>query len=202
MLINFISWLFWQLNRLICSTLKYKVTNEPAGTVLFAAWHGQSFSLFYWARHRKLCLYPTDTWRGDILAYLAEKYKYKTIRFKEKGSPLERSENLTRLMQIVSSGYDAAIAVDGPPEPLVYHKAKPGILYLSQKTSVPIVPVGIKLKRKIVLFWRWDKYELPLPWSEAEINFGKPFTANEKTTAQELEELLAQLGEEWQSAAN
>jgi len=107
-----------------------------------------------------------------------------------------------QFMQIISSGYDAAIAVDGPPRPLIFHKAKPGIFYLSRKTGVPIVPAGIRMKRKIVLIFRWDRYEIPLPWSEVEINFGQSFVANEKTTAQELEKLLLGPCQGSQSAAN
>ncbi|OGB88811.1 hypothetical protein A2625_02060 [candidate division WOR-1 bacterium RIFCSPHIGHO2_01_FULL_53_15] len=201
MFITFISWFFWLLNLLICSTLSYKILNEPKGQALFAVWHGKSFPLFYWARHRKLCLFPVETWRGDVIAYLAKKYGHKTVRFLEKGTPLERSKNLEKLIQIVANGYGAAVAVDGPPRPLIYHTARPGILYLSQKTGVPVVPAGIKMKRKIALFWRWDRYEIPLPWSEVEINFGRPFVAGEKTTTRELEELLLLLGGESQSAA-
>lgn len=195
-IINLISWLLWCTNLLICSTLKYKVTNEPAGQALFATWHGQSFPLFYWAKHRKLCLLPIETWRGETIAYLAKKYGYRTVRLQEKGTPLERSKSLVELIEIVRKGCDIAIAIDGPPKPFVYHKAKPGILFLSQKTVVPIVPIGINMRKKIALFWRWDKYEIPLPGSEVEINFGKPFIADEKTTTQELEESILRLSEE------
>ncbi len=201
-MVKILAWLFWKFNSLIGSTLKYKVINEPTGTVLFATWHGQSFPLFYWAQHRKLCLYPTDNWRGDILTYLAEKYHYQTVRYVEKGTPLERGKKLSQLLKTLTAGFDAAIAVDGPPAPLKYHHAKPGILFLSQKSGLSIVPVGIKISRKFSLFWRWDKYEIPLPWSEVIINFGNPFVATDKTTTQELEELLDQLDKESQSAAN
>lgn len=193
MFTNLISWLLWRINLLICSTLKYKAINEPPGQSLFAVWHGQSFPLFYWARHRKLCLLPVETWRGDTIAYLAKRYGYRSIRLMERGTPLQRSKNLSELIKIIKEGYDVPVAVDGPPSPLIHHKAKPGILYLSQKTGVPIVPVGINIKRKIILFWRWDRYEIPLPGSEVEINFGKPFAATEKTAPRELEEKLLRL---------
>ena len=201
MLIRFISWLLWLLNISIASTLRIKAINEPVGQCLFALWHGQSFPVFFWAQHRKLCLLPVESWRGDTVAYLAERYGYRSIRLLEKGTPLERSKNLSELIKAIQEGYEVAIAVDGPPPPLVDRKAKPGILYLSRKTGLPIVPVGIGMKRKIILFWRWDRYEIPLPWSEVEIVFGKPFTATEKTTTEELERWLLALGAGSQSAA-
>jgi len=195
-MIKFISWLLWIINRAICSTLKYKVKNEPPGNVLFAFWHGQSFPLFYGAKHRKLCLHPTDNWRGDALDYLAKKYSYRSVRFLEEGTPLQRGENLVNLIKILKQGWDTAIAVDGPPKPMVYHQAKPGIIFLSQKSGLPIVPARIKMLKKFILFWRWDKYEIPLPWSEVEIDFGQPFIADEKTTTQELARLLSDTGQE------
>ena len=193
---QFFGWMFFIFNRVICSTLNYKIENEPRGQSLFAFWHGKSFPLFFWGRHRKLCLFPTTGWRGDLIDYLAKKYGYQTIRFTEKATPLERSVNLEKLIEIIRQGYDVALAIDGPPKPLIYHKAKPGILFLSQKTGVPIVPVGIKIKSKVVLFWRWDRYEIPLPWSKVELFFGKPLVTSGETTTQELEEVLLEIDRE------
>ncbi len=195
-----ISWLLWLLNFSICSTLKYKVTNEPPGQSLFALWHGQTFPLFYWARHRKLCVLPIETWRGDTIAYLAERYGYRSIRLLEKGTPLERSKNLSGLVKIVRQGFEVPLAVDGPPAPLIRHEAKPGIFFLSRETGVPVIPVGIKMKRKIILFWRWDRYEVPLPWSEVEICFGKPFAATGKSASEELGKEILRLGAGCQNA--
>ncbi len=186
MLIRFLGWLFWLFNYSLCSTLKYRVNNEPAGQSLFAVWHSGLFSLFFWGTKRKICIIPTNTWRGDSITYLANKYGIKTVRFLEDKSPLERAAVLSDFYNTIVNGYDAAIAVDGPPPPIVSHQAKAGILFLSQKTGVPVVATGVKIKRKITLFWRWDKIEIPLPWSEVELNFGKPYLANENSTAQEL----------------
>jgi lysophospholipid acyltransferase (LPLAT)-like uncharacterized protein len=192
MLKRSLGWLFWRLNSLICSTLKYEVKNEPKQQALFALWHGESYPLFYWAQHRRLCLYPSNNWRGDILDHLAKRYGYKTIRFSDSGTPLQRSEGLIAMLEVLKNGFDAAIAVDGPPQPQVFHQAKPGIILLSKKSNVPIVPVVIKAKRKLSL-WRWDRYQVPLPFSRVEIIFGRPFVATDKTTTQELEGSLLAL---------
>jgi hypothetical protein len=201
MITRLLAWLFWGINYLLCSTLKYKTSNEPAGQALFAGWHAHTFPSFFWARHRKVCILPTEIWRGEIIDFTAKKFGLKTFRFLENQNPLQRAKVLEDFMQAIRDGYDAAITVDGPPLPLISHKAKPGILYLSQKTGVPVVPVLFVMKRKLTLFWRWDRSEIPLPWSEVEVKFGRPFIANEKTTTRELEEQLLALGGEAQSAA-
>ncbi len=182
-----IGWSFWQMSNLICSTLKYKIVNEPAGQSLFAVWHSGLFPLFHWGRKRKLCIIPTNTWRGDSITYMANKYGIKTLRFLEDRPPLERAATLLELYRTIEQGYDAAIAADGPPKPIVNHKAKAGILYLSQKTGVPVVATGVKMRRKFICFWRWDKAEIPFPWSEVEISFGEPYLATGNSTTEELE---------------
>jgi hypothetical protein len=201
MLVRLMAWLFWVINYSICSTLKYKTSNEPTGQALFAGWHAHTFPSFFWARHRKVFILPTEIWRGEMIDFTARKFGVRTFRFLETQNPLQRAKVLGNFIQSIKDGYDAAITVDGPPPPLIYHKAKPGILYLSQKTGVPVAPVVFVMKRKITLFWRWDRFEIPLPWSEVDVKFGRPFVANEKTTIQALEEQLLRLGGEAQSAA-
>ncbi len=183
---RFLGWLFWLLNSSICSTLRYRIINEPPGHSLFAVWHSDLFPLLYWSSHRKLCIIPTNSWRGDSIDYLANKYGMKTVRYLENKSPLERAAVLSDYYNNIMRGCDAAIAVDGPPPPVVSHVAKSGILFLSQKTGLPVVPVGVMMKRKLVVFWRWDRVAIPLPWSEVTINFGQPYMAAKDSTTQEL----------------
>ena len=192
MFIKLISWGFWGLNYLICSTLKYKVTNASESPVLYALWHGQSFPVFYWARNRRVCIHPTDNWRGDVLTYLGEKYGYKIVRFLERGTPLERSENLVHLMKYFSQGYSAAIAVDGPPKPMIYHKAKPGIFFLSQQSNLPVVPVRINMKKKITLTRRWDKFEIPHFFTMAKIVYSEPLNIDPKLSYEETSVIISQ----------
>ena len=49
------------------------------------------------------------------------------------------------------------------------------------------------MKRKVTLFWRWDKYEVPLPFSEIVIAFGEPFRVPAGIDAVELEKKTAEL---------
>ena len=100
------------------------------------------------------------------------------------------SQEKTTPMKVMEEGYDLLIAVDGPPPPLIYHKAKAGIIYLSRKTRVPIVPIKMNIHKKFIFSKRWDKYEIPIPFSKVEMTFGKPFVADETTTTEQLEESM------------
>jgi len=186
----------WLLNSAVGRTLRYKIIGEvPKTNALFALWHGKSFPLFYWARCMDLCLLPIDNWRGDIIAYLAKQYGYRTIRIPTHGNPLEYSKSILKLITELKEGEHIALAVDGPPPPYKNHKAKPGILYLAEKTSHPVVPVGIKMMRSLKLFWRWDQYEIPLPFSEVRIAFGDHLFIDETIQPDELQKMVGDLEE-------
>ena len=192
----FLTRLFWIINYSICSTLKYKVINEPPGHSLFAVWHSDVFALYYWARRRKICILPTETWRGESIVYVANKYGLKVLRFLDSKTPLERAKVLADFISLIKQGYEAAMAVDGPPPPVIHHQAKPGILYLSRKTGVPVVATAVRIKRKIIFFWRWDRIQIPLPWSEVDIHFGPPYLATASSTAEELDAKMNSLAGE------
>jgi lysophospholipid acyltransferase (LPLAT)-like uncharacterized protein len=38
---------------------------------------------------------------------------------------------------------------------------------------VPVVPINFSAPLRLSLFWRWDKYIIPMPFSEVRVNVGK-----------------------------
>jgi lysophospholipid acyltransferase (LPLAT)-like uncharacterized protein len=63
---------------------------------------------------------------------------------------------------------------------------KQGITYIAGKLSIPIVPLSVAAKRAWVLEKIWDKYMLPVPFTECVILYGEPITVN-GTSEDELE---------------
>jgi len=204
-----VGFFLWLLNISLNSTIRLKIVNgeiinkshRQGKQLVFAAWHGQSFPAIYYFRHTKMCIMPITSLRGKILVNYAKKYGYQIVPYPEFGTPGERIESAQRMLNTIRKGFDLALAVDGPPKP-AYHKIKPGVLYFSQKTGYPLIPVGIYMKKKIALFWRWDKYEIPLPFSDVVIAFGEPFevpadleVAKLEEKTKELEKMLYRIGD-------
>jgi len=200
---------YWLANIIICSTLRLKVINlEAVNTVhrqgkqiIFASWHGQFFPGAYFFRRWKMCILPITSLRGQIIASLGRKYGYCIIPYPEFGTPGERIQSAQRVLRTIKDGYNLALAVDGPPQPL-YHKVNPGVLYFAQKTGYPLIPVGFHIERKMTMFWRWDKYEIPLPFSRMAIALGEPLmvpadleVVELKKTTRNLEEQLHKTSE-------
>ncbi|MCX5726199.1 MAG: DUF374 domain-containing protein [Candidatus Saganbacteria bacterium] len=175
--------LLWLLSMTINSTIKIIGANEEelikidnrGENFLLACWHQASFPCFYYYRNRKICVLPVDNLSGEVLARFLKRYGYKVVRIPAAGSPAARTESVLKILKNIGKGYDVGIAVDGPPNESLY-KAKPGVLYLAQKSGNPVVPVGMYAKHYITLPWRWDKYIVPLPFTKVIIYFGDPFT--------------------------
>lgn len=106
---------------------------------------------------------------GEMLEELLLKYNYEIIR----GS--SNSKNIASLKQMLrklKAGYSLGFGVDGPKGPI--YQIKPGILYMSQKTGVKIMPVGGAISKKKIFEKAWDKFQFPKPFSKAVCYFGEP----------------------------
>ena len=169
-----------------------KSIHDRGKNVILAFWHQTTFPYFYYYRGRRVCILPVHNLSGEILARFAKWYKYKMVRIPAAGSPATRTESVLKILKAIKQRYDIAIAVDGPPNELLY-KAKPGALYLAQKSGNPVVPVGMYAKYYITLRWRWDKYILPLPFTKVIIYFGKPYTIPKDIDVLKLEDYCKKL---------
>ena len=63
--------------------------------------------------------------------------------------------------------------VDGPKGPIF--QVKHGMIYISQKSGVPIVPMGVAYSKKWIFNKTWDKFQLPKPFSRGVVIFGTPY---------------------------
>lgn len=170
--------LYWTM-RIICSTIRFdflwKNRYDEAkqnGNVLFAVWHRATFAMFSLYKDRKACILVSSDTRGRILGNCASRMGYKVVHVPVSDSGFESARSLSKMVTLIKEGHDAVIAVDGPTGPLF--EVKQGIFFLSSKLNIPIIPVGIKAARSLVLFWRWDKYFIPLPFSKLVVRIGIP----------------------------
>lgn len=201
---NLLYWLSVNINK----SLKIKVIgielleklNAGGKPVIFASWHQNTFPLFYQCRNQKMCIMPIDSLEGEILAHFGRKYGFKTIQYKVNAHNLENTKCLINILKAIKSGYNLALAVDGPPGKLEMYKSKPGILFLSEKSRSPIIPVGVFFSKKILTPLRWDKYVIPLPFSEITIVLDEPFIVPEGLHVHEIESMTSQLDEKINAA--
>jgi hypothetical protein len=184
-----LSFIGWVVMLLWSSTIRTRFVDRaiPEGlhsqgkNIIYAFWHGRQFLLFYTHRNSGIVIPASESRDGEIQAGILGRFGFGVVRgsSKRKGA-----QALLGLVDALRSGKDIALAVDGPRGPI--YEVKQGITYIAGKLGVPIVPLSMAAKRGWVLNKIWDKYLLPMPFTQCLILSGKPIVVN-GTSEEELE---------------
>lgn len=142
--------------------------------VIYAFWHNQQMFLLYPYRKKgKICVLVSMSKDGEYMARALPKFKMKAMR----GSTTRGGYSALRgLMDIAEAGYCPAITPDGPRGPV--YNARAGIIYLAQKTRLPIIPAGVACSNKLSVN-SWDKFQVPLPFGKCAVVYGEPVWVGE-----------------------
>ncbi|MEN9362662.1 MAG: hypothetical protein RL095_4197 [Verrucomicrobiota bacterium] len=121
---------------------------------------------------------------GQVITDVLQKLGFHSLR----GSAMKNGRDkggATALMQaihVLQEGKLVCIIPDGPRGPR--YSVQPGAVMAAVKAGVPIIPLGVNHSCAIRLP-SWDKLEIPLPFSRAELVIGKPFRLDEDSLAPE-----------------
>jgi lysophospholipid acyltransferase (LPLAT)-like uncharacterized protein len=154
---------------------------------IYAFWHGRQFLLLYNHKGIGIVLPSSESRDGEIQARILKRFGYGVVR----GSSKRRGEKaLLGLVDGLRKGKTIALAVDGPRGPL--HEVKQGVTYLAGKLDKVIIPVSTSAKRFWIFEKMWDKYLLPVPFTQGVIVYGEPILVH-GTSAEELESKRTEL---------
>jgi len=174
-------------------TLRYEV-NDRAGILgtpvtehyIGALWHNRLliFPLvlqrFFPDRHGAALISASRD--GDLLADAIRRFGYDVVR--GSSSRLGASAIL-QLTEVLASGRDVVITPDGPRGPA--YELGPGIVFLAQKSSAPVLPMNLEYSR----CWRlgtWDRFIIPQPFSEVRVLINPPHHVKLTSTPEEFED--------------
>jgi lysophospholipid acyltransferase (LPLAT)-like uncharacterized protein len=118
---------------------------------------------------------------GAIIADVVERYGFQSIRG---SSSRHGTAALRQLAEVIASGRDPLITPDGPRGPA--YRLGGGIIFLAQKTNVPVLPVNFEYSS----CWRlksWDRFIVPKPFSKVRVIFGEPHYVRSTITDAEFE---------------
>ncbi|MBL8224971.1 MAG: DUF374 domain-containing protein [Chromatiales bacterium] len=179
-------------------------TGNPAVIVywhqmhVFGAWYlfGQV------ARGLRVGFLTSPSVSGEVPAAIIRRSGAEAVR----GSSTRASGEALREMHAVVSRdrRSLVITADGPKGPL--HEFKPGAALLSKVARVPVIPLAWAARRAI--YWpSWDRFIIPLPFTEVVIAIGEPWEVPREISVgdlspacRELERRLAALEREARAA--
>ena len=160
---------------------------------IFAFWHGRILPATLFWKNRGIVVITSQNFDGEWIAGIIRRFGYGTAR----GSTSRGGARaLVQLRRELADGRPAAFTIDGPRGPA--RVAQPGAVFLAGATGHPILPFHSEADR----FWtagRWDRTQLPKPFSTVAVAIGEPINVTDTTEATieanrlELERILSAL---------
>ena len=171
-----LSWLAATLMRALGRTLRIEVRDQVgffdtqrSQPFIIAAWHNRILVLpFAFERlrpkhQRPMSVLTSASRDGGLLAAVVGRFKVGAVR----GSSSRRGATALReLTATLERNTDVIITPDGPRGPV--YTLGPGIIFLAQKTGLPVLRVHVEYSR----FWElksWDRFRIPKPFSRVTI---------------------------------
>lgn len=161
----------------------YNAAKKIHGNVIFAFWHQQTFIPIFLYRHQNACIITINGSRGDVITRVATWLGYQVERLPGPDEGERGTKRMVKFLRLIQKGYDSNIAIDGPAGPAF--RARPGIIFLSQRTGFPILPMVVDARPKWVMKNRWDHYFIPFPFARVRLVIGEPFRANPEAPSDE-----------------
>jgi lysophospholipid acyltransferase (LPLAT)-like uncharacterized protein len=182
------------LIRLLAMTWRMRPVNDDevvaarasGQRVIFTLWHGELLPLLWYHRGQGVAVVISEHRDGEIIAQIAERLGYATVR----GSTSRGGGRaLIGLMRAIEAGRDGAVTPDGPRGPA--HVFAPGAAIAAQRTGAPLAMIRASATRA----WRlksWDRFLVPKPFATVRVIYG-PLTSVDATSPREAAEQAPRL---------
>ena len=135
---------------------------------LIGFWHGKYAPIFPLLEGYDALVITSLSTRGSILGEICRSFGYKNAQIPDE----PKLDSFKQLLHDLKPMKVSGTALDGPLGP--YHKTKPSLIRLCGMLGLDMVPVTVSSSRSIKASKRWDKLEVPLPFSRVCLIFGEP----------------------------
>ena len=175
----------WRVEAEGLECLDQLVTSKQRHVLAF--WHRDYITLFRLFRHRSVVAMTNQSRRGRIIAGICRRSGMHSLQVNGNGT----KQLLHSLQQVAEQELGIGIAVDGPLGPP--QEVKRVVLRLAAKLKCQIVPVSVATTNKCVMKNRWDRLEIPYPFSRVSFLVGQPRDASSIHPGDEFHEFGLQL---------
>ena len=191
------AWFLARFLRLQCRTWRVEIKGREhldrlysqAKPILVCFWHGKYVPIFPLMEGYAGTIISSQSDRGNVIAEICRHFGYQSTQIAEQAT----RESLKQMGGILAGVQVAATALDGPLGP--YHRIKHGILRTALDQGFTMLPVTFSCRRKIVLKHRWDRLELPLPFTRICLSIGEPISLPVERNHRRIRSYVDRLGE-------
>lgn len=178
--------ILYRVLRMLVVPLRLKVVRlegapELGEHCVACMWHGRSVipaGRRLWGRITVIISHSRD---GEMQAGIYRRLGYDIIRGSTGRGGVRAAVEAIRALR---GGATLALTPDGPRGPSGV--VQEGIVFLAQKSGVPLVPMGVSCRPRI-LVRSWDRYLVPIPFARAVVVIGPKIHVPKDADAQALE---------------
>ena len=180
---------YWGI-QVIGRTMRFEVdgwkhweqASQDGNIPIYTFWHHCIVPATYFWRRRGIVVMTSQSFDGEYIARFIQRFGYGAAR----GSSTRRSVGaLIEMIRAMRQGRATAFTIDGPKGPR--HVAKMGAVLLAKKTGQPILPFTVVTSRVWELSRSWDRFQLPKPFSRAQVRIAAPIFVPPDTSDTALE---------------
>lgn len=190
--------LFASMMRLVRKTWRVRIEGrayldqyyENESRCLIGFWHGKYVPIFPLLEGYEACVITSLSTRGSILSDICRSLGYQNAQIPDE----PKLDAFRQLLQDLKEIEVCGTALDGPLGP--YHQTKPGLIRLAGMLGLDVVPVTVYSSHHLTASKRWDKLEIPLPFSRLCLIFGKPIPIPSHLKKTELQTLSEHINHE------
>ena len=138
---------------------------EAKAPLIYSLWHGHLLPLLYHHRDQGVVVLISEHGDGEIIARIATKLGYQTVRGSTSRSA---ARALLGLARVLNDGGTLAVTPDGPRGPA--KSFAPGVAIVAQRTRAPVVAAAVSARWA----WRlktWDRFLIPLPFASVRVAY-------------------------------
>ncbi|WP_457554153.1 lysophospholipid acyltransferase family protein [Desulfobacula sp.] len=139
---------------------------------LICLWHGKYVPVFALLEGYNALVVTNRSTRGNVIAEVCRNFGYQTTRIPDQSG--QGAFDFMAKALTVSESRAVGVAVDGPLGPR--HIVKNGVIRIASAFGFVLLPASVDSRRKIVFKKRWDRMEIPLPFTRIGLVFGMPIT--------------------------
>ncbi|MDE2127818.1 MAG: lysophospholipid acyltransferase family protein [Armatimonadetes bacterium] len=139
-----------------------------SGGAILLTWHGRTLIPANLLRNRGYWALISLSRDGELQNAIFQRYGFQTVRGSTGRGGIRAAIEVASKLR---AGGILTFTPDGPRGPS--HKVQHGVIFMAQKSGVPIIPVGISASRR----WQlksWDQYMVPKPFATIWFVVGDP----------------------------